>query len=180
MKYALVLTFSIASLFAFGQKPKKVLKKLGNDPVFFIDSVNVDKSELSKYQPEMTAKVSVYKDSDAINLVGPDGKDGVVYIETKVFAKTRYWNYFKSKSEEYSKIVPTPESDSSIQYILNDRILTKNFEGDLSLINDEIFKEIKVIDKDTLQKDFNITDKSYGVIIKSDKPGNLYRAKKKF
>jgi hypothetical protein len=174
------MTFSISTLLVFGQKPKKVIKKLGADPVFFIDSVNVDRSELTKYQPEQFAKVSVYKDSDAVNLVGPDGKDGVVYMETKVFAKRKYWNFFKNKSEEYSKIVSTPEGDSIIQYILNDRILTKNFEGDLSLIDDEIFKEIKVIDKDTLQKEFNITDKSYGVIIKSDKPNNLYRAKKKF
>jgi len=180
MKYVFILTLSILTLSSPGQKPKKVIKKLGDDPVFFIDSTNVDKSEMMNYQPEQIAKVSVYKDSNAIKLVGPDGKDGVVYIETKVFARKRYWNYFRTKSAEYSNIVLTPESDSSIQYILNGRILTTNFEGDLSLINDDIFKDLKVIDKNTLQKDFGIVDKSYGVIINSDKPDNLYKANKKF
>ena len=180
MKYVFILTLSILTLSSLGQKPKKVIKKLGDDPVFFIDSTNVDKSEMMNYQPEQIAKVSVYKDSNAIKLVGPEGKDGVVYIETKVFARKRYWNYFRTKSAEYSNIVLTPESDSSIQYILNGRILTTNFEGDLSLINDDIFKDLKVIDKNTLQKDFGIVDKSYGVIINSDKPDNLYKANKKF
>jgi hypothetical protein len=180
MKYAFVLILSILTLSTFGQKPKKVIKKLGDDPVFFIDSINVDQSEMMKYQPEQIAKVSVYKGSDAIDLVGPEGKDGVVYIETKVFAKNKYWSYFRIKSEDYAKAALTPQSDSVIQYILNDRILTTNFEGDLALITDDIFKEIKVIDKETLQKNYNISDKSYGVIIKSDKPEDLYRAKKKF
>jgi hypothetical protein len=180
MKSIFILILSILTLPVFGQKPKRSVKKLGEYPVFFIDSINVDRSEIMKYQPEQFAKVSVYKDSNAINLVGPDGKDGVVYMETKVFAKKRYWNYFKSKSNDYANIVLAPESDSIIQYVLNDRILTTNFEGDLAPINDKIFKEIKVIDKETLQKEFGISDKSFGVLIKSDKPENLYKANKKF
>ncbi|HET9056091.1 MAG TPA: hypothetical protein VFN30_04510 [Chitinophagaceae bacterium] len=180
MKYVLILTFSILALSVFGQRPKRVIKKLGNDPVFFLDSVNVDKSEMIKYQPEQIAQVSVYKDSNAIKLIGPKGKDGVVYIETKVFAKRKYWSYFKTKSVEYADIVLTPESDSSIQYILNGRILKTNFEGDLSLIDDSIFENLKIIDKKILQKEFGITDKQYGVIIKSNKPKDLYRVNKKF
>jgi len=180
MRYIFVLTFSILTLAVFGQKPKKVIKKLGNDPVFFIDSVNVDKSEMMKYKPEEIAQVSVYKDSNAIKLVGPEGKDGAVYIETKAFAKKRYWSYFKTKSVEYGNVVPTPEADSSIQYVLNERILKTNFEGDLSLIEDNIFQEIKIIDKEKLEKEFGITDKQYGVIIKSNKPKDLYKANKKF
>ena len=101
MKYVFILTLSILTLSSLGQKPKKVIKKLGDDPVFFIDSTNVDRSEMMNYQPEQIAKVSVYKDSNAIKLVGPEGKDGVVYIETKVFARKRYWNYFRTKSAEY-------------------------------------------------------------------------------
>jgi hypothetical protein len=180
MKLIFIFTFLITALSTFGQSPKKTVRKLGDEPVFFIDSINVDRSELMKYQPEEIAQVSVYKDSTAIKLVGPDGKDGVVYIETKAFAKNKYWNYFKSKSADYAKAVLTPQGDSTVQYILNGRILTKNFEGDLSLIDDDIFKEIKVIDKETLEKEYKIKDKSYGIIIKSDKPDNLYRAKKKF
>lgn len=177
------LLFTIAALFtltAFAQSPKKMIKKLGSEPMFFLDSVNVDKSELQQINPDNVAKVSVYKDSNAIRLVGPDGKDGVVYIETKGFDRKRYWTFFSSKSGEYLKIVPAPGSDTAIQYILNNRILTKNFEGDLALIDDSTFKNIKILDRPALESQYQISDKKYGVVIESDKPANLYHANKKF
>jgi hypothetical protein len=70
-------------LISIGQSPKKTIKKLGNNPIFFIDSVNVDNSELQKYDPTEIAQVTVYKDKEATDLLGEDGKDGVVYIFTK-------------------------------------------------------------------------------------------------
>lgn len=180
MKAILVLASLGLVVSTFGQSPRKTIKKLGEEPVFFIDSINVDKDELMKYLPEEIAQVSVYKDSAAFKLVGADGKDGVVYIQTKVFARNKYWAYFKLKSPAYASIVLTPQSDSTVQYILNGRILTKNFEGDLSLIDDSIFREIKIIDKKTLRKEYRIQDKTYGVLIKSERPADLYKAKKKF
>jgi len=180
MKTILMFASLVLTVSTFAQSPKRAVKKLGDDPVFFIDSINVDKEDLMKYLPDEIAQVSVYKDSTAIKLVGPQGKDGVVYIQTKVFAKNIYWNYFKSKSVEYSNIVLTPQGDSTVQYILNGRTLTKNFEGDLSLIDDAIFKGIEVMDKKTLQKQYRIQDKLFGIIIESGKPDNLYKARKKF
>ena len=179
-KYFLTVFGILISFWLIGQSPKKMIKKIGDKPVFFIDSVNVDESEMMKYSPEQIASVTVYKDNDAFELVGEEGRDGVIYIETKDFARARYWNYFKKKSKEYSDLFITPEPNDKIQYILNDRILTNNFEGDLSMIDDTIFKEIKVIDKVTLEKEYKIKDKDFGVIITSDKPDNLYKAKKKF
>jgi hypothetical protein len=180
MKKLLLLPLTTIALTVCGQSPKKVLKKLGNDPIFFVDSVNIDKSELKNYDPKDIAQVTVYKDSDAIRLAGPEGKDGVVYVETKEFARKLYWTFFSSKSAEYSRIVPTPGSDSLIQYILNKRVLTSNFEGDLALVSDSIFKKITILDRDALQSQYHISDKTYGVVIESDKPANLYHAKKKF
>lgn len=180
MKLVAGLLFSLFTLSVAGQSPKRMIKKLGSDPVFFVDSVSVDRSELSKYQPTEIAAVSVYKDSNAIKLLGPEGKDGVVYIVTKAFAKKKYWAYFTSKSAAYAALVPTPESDTAIQYILNSKILTSNFEGDLSLITDSLFKAITILDKETLQTKYGISGKTNGVWIQADKPGDLYRAKKKF
>ncbi len=180
MKQILSFVLSFLTFSVLAQSPKSVIKKLGDDPVFFIDSINVDKAELYKYQPTDIATVSVYKDSNAIRLVGPGGKDGAVYIETKVFAKNRYWQYFKTKSAEYANLIPTPASDSLVQYILNRRILKENFEGTLSSIDDKTFKEILIVDKRTLEKEYKITNKSFGVVIKSDVPEDLYKGKKKF
>lgn len=180
MKHLLVFACSVLTLSVFAQSPKKAIKKLGNDPVFFIDSINVDKEELEKYNPLEIATVSVYKGKEAIALVGPEGKDGAVYIETKAFGSTKYIRYFKTKSQDYAKIVDSPLKDSSVQYILNGRILKENFEGDLSLIDDKVFKSIKLIDKTTLEKEFNVSGKEYGVVIESYVPEDLYHGKKKF
>lgn len=150
---------------------KERYKQLFNDPVFFIDSVNVTRIEMQEYQPTDIAIVTVYKDTNAIKLVGEQGKFGVVYVETKKFARNKYWNYFKSKSVDYLKIVPTPQSDSSIIYILNDKALKTNFEGDLSGIDDKNFIELIVIDKQKLNKDYNISDKSFGVIVRTKAKG---------
>lgn len=157
-----------------------MIKKIGNDPVYFIDSVNVEQSEMMKYEPSQIAIVNVYKDKDALELMGEDGKDGVIYIETKDFAKNRYWKYFCSKSKEYAQAVPSSTQDDGIQYILNDRVLQKDFEGDLALIDDSIFKGILVIGERDLKKKYKIDNKSIGVVIESDKPNNLYKARKKF
>ena len=167
-------------LFSTGQKPKKTIKKLGNNPVFFIDSVNVDNSDLQKYDPNEIAQVTVYKPDEARGMFGDDGKDGAVYIFTKKYAKSRYWQYFQRKSEDYKKLVLSPESDTAVQYILNDRVLKDKFEGDLFSINDSIFKSIRFLTKEDLEKEFRVFDKTIGFQIKSDIPENLYRGKKKF
>ncbi len=180
MKLNLATLFCLTSIVMLSQSPKRMVKKLGNDPVFFIDSVSVDKSELQKYDPNEIAFVTVFKDKEAIKLIGNEGKDGLVYIETKKFTQKRYWNFFKSKSTEYLKIVPSPESDNNIQYIINKRILDKDFEGTLSAIDDKVFKKITILSKEQLEKDFKITDKDFGVLIISDTPDNLYKGNQKF
>ncbi|RYE36220.1 MAG: hypothetical protein EOP48_29780 [Sphingobacteriales bacterium] len=180
MKTFFVAISLLLALSTWGQSPKRAVKKLGDDPVYFIDSIRVGTDELMKHLPEDIAQVSVYKDSTAIKLVGPEGKDGVVYIQTKVFARSIYWAYFRSKSIEYAKIALTPQDDSTVQYILNGRVLTTNYEGNLSLIDDSIFRGIQVIDKKTLQEKYHVQDKSFGVLIESEKPDNLYKARKKF
>lgn len=175
------LTLSLISVaLTFGQSPKRIVKKLGNDPLFYIDSVNVSKKDIQKYDPKDISSVTVFKDKAALNLIGEDGKDGVIFIETVEFCKKRYWTYFSSKSEEYKQNVPTPQSDFNVQYIINDRVLEKNSEGDLSSINDTIFKSILFLTKQELIEKYNVTNKDFGFRIISDIPKDLYHGKKKF
>ena len=141
--------------------------QIKKDPIFFIDSINVTRISIANYKPNDIASVSVYKDTNAIRLIGPQGSAGVVFIETKSFARSRYWKFFKGKSAEYYKALPNPESDSTVVYILNGKVLQENFEGNLSGINDNTFIDLTVIDKDRLKKDFDIDDKKYGILIKT-------------
>ena len=138
-----------------------------NDPVFLIDSVKVTRVELQNIQPTDISVITVYKDTNAIKLLGPQGKDGAVYIETKKYSRIKYWNYFKSKSADYLKAVPSPEKDSYVVYILNGKVLIANFEGDLSGIDDESFKDLQVIDKERLLSNYGINNKQFGIVIKT-------------
>ncbi|MBB4803065.1 hypothetical protein HNP37_003140 [Flavobacterium nitrogenifigens] len=176
MKYLIILFFAFSVSFA--QSPKRAVKKLGDNPVFFIDSVNVDKDDLMKYSAEEISAVTVFKGKEAIELLGEDGKDGAVYVETIAFCKKRYWKYFASKSAEYKKMV-NPDDDKNVQYIINDRVL-KDQPGNLSMIDDKIFKSIKLISKEELSKKYKIENKDFGFLIVSDVPKNLYHGNQKF
>ncbi len=180
MKYFLFFLFSILAISVKAQNSKKLIKEQGNGPVFFIDSINVSKSELMKYPSEQISSVSVYKDSNAVKLIGEEGKDGVVYVETKKFVKNRYWKYFSSKSEKYVAIVPNPQSDTATQYIVNGELLKTNVDGILSQINDSVFKEIIIIDKNELKRKYAIEGKNFGIIINTLKPFDLHQSKTNF
>lgn len=135
------------------------------EPLFFIDSVKVPGATLQSLQPTDIAMLNVYKDSSKVSQFGAEGKNGVIYIETKKFVRTRYWNLFKSKSIGYAKAVPHPNTDSTIVYFLNGKILENNLEDNLSKVDAATSLEIKIIDKQTLLTDFAITGKRLGVLI---------------
>lgn len=148
--------------------------KIDNHTVFFIDSQRVEQKEINKYSPVNIASVNVLKGESAVAIIGPDGQYGVVFVETKAFARSKYTRYLKSKSTEYAAILNALNGDSLVQYFLNGRLLKENFEGDLSLIDDKRFVSLKIVDKAALQKEYAIKDKVYGVFIVADMPKNWF------
>lgn len=144
------------------------LKLFGDDePMFFIDSIRTNQAFLNNFQPNEIACVNVYKDSNAIAVAGKDAKNGAIFIFTKSFAREAYWQYFRSKSADYKKEVPDLKTESKVVYILNDKILDTNFEGDLFNINDTNFLHLDVIDKTKLRNDYKVKGKMIGVVIKT-------------
>jgi hypothetical protein len=180
MKNIFLTLCLISASLVFSQSPKRILKKIGNDPLFYVDSVNVSKEDILNYDPKDISSITVFKEKTAIEKFGEEGKDGVIFIQTKVFCKKRYWIYFSSKSEEYKQNVPSPLDDFNVQYIINDRVLDGNSEGDLASIDDSIFKSIQFLTKQELIETYNVTDKDFGFRIISDIPKDLYHGKKKF
>jgi hypothetical protein len=155
------------SCYSFGTEKSDnlILADDPNSPVYFLDSIRVNEGVLKNYKPEEFASVTVYKDANAVRIAGPAGKNGVVYFETKEFAKKIYWNYLKSKSPEYGRLVATPKNEDFVQYILNGKVLTDNYEADLAAINDKTFKSITIIDHNRLTKDYGVTNKRYGIVV---------------
>lgn len=161
---ALIIFFSISqNIFSQQELNERIPKN--TKLIYILDSVQIANDQISKIIPADIANVFVVKGKKAIDLLGNKAKDGIVYIETKKFARNRYWRYFKSKSENYAKVVPNPEKDNLIQYVINDRILKKDYEGELSTINDSNFQNIEIIPKDSLLKRYGIYRKQFGVVI---------------
>lgn len=146
-------------------KPKNVVQEPTNEPLFFLDKIKVNIGVLKLYNPDDIAMIEIIKDTSAIKLVGDEGKNGVIYITTKSYARKIYWDFFTSKSSDYLKAVPSINEEENVVYVLNNKILEKNFEADLCGINETNFLELKVIGKKQLEREFNVEHKKYGVII---------------
>ena len=136
------------------------------NPIIFVDSVRFTTANLQQINPDEIATVSVYKES-AINIL-PEAKDGLVYIETKKFAKARYQRFFKSISKAYEALLKLPTAENDIQYILNGKVLTENFEGDLASVNQTNFKGISIISASELIKTYSVQNKKTGIVIIAD------------
>lgn len=157
----------VISCYGLFKKPTNVFKEPDNEPIFFLDSIRVNRSVLLSYEPTEIASITVFKDTTAIRVIGPEGKNGVIYIYTKEYAKSKYWDYFKSRSKDYLKAVPSIDKEMDVVYILNNKVLEKDFEGDLFNLDDSTFLDIKVIDKKALRKGFEIKDKNWGILIRT-------------
>jgi hypothetical protein len=157
------------SCYSISHKPVDLFKEPVDEPLYFLDNIQVNRGVLSLYDPKEIAAVTVYKDSSAFKIAGEKGKNGVIYITTKAYARDKYWNYFKSKSSDYIKAVPSIKREGNVVYVLNDKVLVKDFEGDLYFIDNTNFIDLKVIDKKHLQQEYSIKDRKWGIIIKTNK-----------
>jgi hypothetical protein len=139
-------------------------KEAKGDPLFFIDGKEMIKSEMSKVNSEEIGRVTVLKNKSG--KYGEKGKYGVVLIETKTYCRGLFQQYFSSKSPEYKKILGSPVNDQEFQYILDEKVLTKNYEGDLAGIVDSSFLSINVLSGDAL-KAYGVSGPRYGILIKT-------------
>jgi len=159
----------IISCYSIFPKAKQEYAQPFKDPVFFVDSMQISKVELQKFKPTDIAFASVYKDSNAIKLMGAQGEFGVVYLTTKKFARNGFWNFFKEKSSEYLKAVPNAEINKNVVYILNGKILNESEEVNLFHITNENFISLDVINKESLSKEYQIQNRDFGIVIRCKK-----------
>jgi hypothetical protein len=180
-KIILVLTF-IGLTFGqiIAQKPEKAVKKLGPNPVFILDSTQVEQAALDQVDANTIAMVNMFYDQEAIDLLGEKAKDGAAYIETKDFARRRFVRFFRSYSLAYDSLITQAGSDKDFQYILNDKLQEGNYEGNLVLVDKVHIVSLEILDATQLKHQYNITGKSVGIKIKSKRPKDLYHGKKKF
>jgi hypothetical protein len=135
------------------------------EPIYFLDENLITGNDLKTVDPKDLAAVEILKDSTAISRMGNAGRFGVIFITTKKHAREKYQAYFKSKSDEFARIVPTAEEENRVVYILNDKILKDGCEADLMFINDSNFLDLNIIDSQQLRKNYIIRDKKFGIVV---------------
>ena len=180
MKRFLIILLLFPAL-AFGQNTSAdPTKKLGPNPLKIMDSVIISNEAFGHLDANNIASLTILTDTDATNKYGDAAKDGAVIITTKAFAKNHYIAYFRKVSAKYDSLYSITKSDSSFQYIINDKIKTSRDEGDLFIINDEIFISLEILSADDLKTKYGIDNKQYGILINSKIPKNLKHADEKF
>lgn len=160
--------------------PEQAASKLGPNPLFIIDSIRVTKSDLQNFDSNTITSVTMFTDSADIQPFGKDGKDGVVVMETRAFARKNFIRFLRKASLKYDSLYTANGSDSSFCYIMNDKIQKGSYEGNLSLIDDKLFISLEILTPEELITRFLIDDRRYGVVIKSNTPSNLYNKEEKF
>lgn len=180
MKFLLALLF-ITPLLTYAQKKEKEpAEKLGPHPIYIIDSVKFTREEFMNFDPNTITSLTIVTDTDATNKFGPNSKDGVIIIQTKGFARKHYISYFRKRSPVYDSLYTITKSDSTFQYIINDKMKNKNFEGDLARIDDWLFLSLELVTADDLKKNYNVSDKKIGVLIKCRIPQDVFNGQSKF
>ena len=171
-----IIFFFLAAT-SFAQFPKKANKRMGQNPIVFLDSIEIEKSVLQKINPFDISNISIVKPRKAKKLLGHRGVDGAVYITTITAAKISYWNYFRTKSHEYRQLLNSPQADTIVQYVLNGEALSDTAAvGSLFLITDKNFKRLDIIDKEKLLSD-NVVPKRYIIAITAKHPRGVVRKK---
>lgn len=132
------------------------------------------------FDPNTVARLTVLTDTDATNYYGTSAKDGVVLIQTKAFARNHYIAFLRKKSAAYDSLYTITKSDTTFQYIINDKVKTHDFEGDLATLDDWLFISLDVLTEEQLKTKYNITGKKYGILIEAKRPQNLFNWDKKF
>lgn len=158
---------------------EEVVQSLAPNPLFIIDSVKVTRADLQKYDAESITLVTILKDSSMIKQYGGEVKGGVVLIETRNFARKKFVHFLRSASADYDSLYTSNRNDTSFCYILNDKVLNGNYEGQLSGLNNTLFISLEILSPKELKDQFAVNDKKHGVLIKAKEPGKVYNSDKK-
>jgi hypothetical protein len=166
IRILITLIFALSiNLLSSAQTKDSIDKVLTIEPILFLDEVRISSEDMQKINPNDLAAIEVLKDSSAIKRLGDEGKNGVIYITTLTHAREKYIAYLRSKSKEYANVVQSIDDEINVVYILNNKILKKENAGDIYLINDENYIDLKIISDTELQQEYSIPDKKIEIIL---------------
>jgi hypothetical protein len=137
------------------------------DPVYVLDSVVVTEAAISKLGPDAIAMITIAKGKKAVAIYGEQAENGVIYMETKPFARNRINRLLSAYSPEYSKLLKQYGNDSTFQYIVNDHLITPTDETQLVTLEKKSLLALEILDPRLLKERYQVTGKNAGVVIKA-------------
>lgn len=169
MKWMVVIVTCIVASFSVKAQTglDSISADLPGDSTFYVvDSVAVGIGAMQDLSPEKIASISVVSGPGVVRKYGERAANGVIYIETKAFARKHYTALFSNRSAAYKKLLTDNKGDDTrFAYILNGRVLAINPEGELSAIKDNDLRAISVMPGKDLERVYGIKDKAAGVLV---------------
>lgn len=135
-------------------------------PVYVVDSIVANPDVMKTIRPDQIAMLTVSKGSKAVEKYGSQAENGVIYIETKDFARQRYQRLISNYSKEYATLLKEKNGDKDIQYIVNDSLVTEQLESTLAPVNQRNVITITTLSPKELSKTYKIKDKLLGILIR--------------
>ncbi|HEY0273494.1 MAG TPA: hypothetical protein VGC22_09940 [Chitinophaga sp.] len=167
MKWTVLCVMLLAALSAHAQNGAPENSSPENDSTFYVvDSVAVGLGGMHDLSPEKIASISVISGAGVVRKYGEKAANGVIYIETKAFARKHYTALFAASSPAYKKLLADNKGDDTrFAYVLNGRLLKINPEGELSAIQLAELRAISVMQEKDVQRIYGVKDKVAGVLI---------------
>ncbi|NIG54304.1 hypothetical protein [Chitinophaga sp. Cy-1792] len=138
-----------------------------DDPVYVVDSVRVSSSAANNFTPDQIGLITIAKGRKAVLLYGNQAENGVVYIETKPFARKRVDQLLRTSSPSYDSLRRVQPLDSNLVYIVNDKIVTPTDEARLFTVDRRTFQSLQILSSKELEDKYHLTGKKAGVAILS-------------
>jgi hypothetical protein len=136
--------------------------------LFIVDSVEAT-GGLNNLSPDKIAFMNVVKSPTLQAKYGPKAANGIIYIETKPFARKRYNRLFVELSPAFEAAIKKYGDDSKFQYIMDGVKISENSMNMLAALEKKSITNLLVVDAKTLKTTYDVKDKEkkVGVIITS-------------
>jgi hypothetical protein len=136
-------------------------------PVYVIDSVLATPALMENLPPDQIGLITIAHGQKAILKYGSQAANGVVYVETKPFARKRVRRLLSAAAPAYDSLLRRYGNDSSFQYIVNDKPVTPTDEARLMTLDQKTFVSLEIISAKVLEERYHIRNRQAGVLIVS-------------
>ncbi|MCW3466829.1 hypothetical protein [Chitinophaga nivalis] len=157
----LFICLLFTSLSVFAQEEEN------DDPVYVLDSVLVTPAAVSQLSADQIGVITIAKGRRAILKYGSQAANGVVYMETKPFARKRVQALLREVAPAYDSLMKCYMNDSSCYFIVNDKPVTPTDEARMMTLDKKTFRSLQIITDKKSREQYLVPANKVGILIRS-------------